>query len=265
MHVDGVGPPLVYVPGMDGTGQLFYRQAPAMARRFRVATYALRDAAEDMDTLVADLARVIGDVAPDSEPAVLVAESFGGALAMSFALERPELVRALVLLNSFPHFRPQHRLRLAIAAIRLMPWGAMRLVRRLTAFRLHSRQTHRDEIRRFLQLTARTTRHGYLNRLRILTRYDVRERLAELRMPTLLLAADEDHLIPSVAQAELMASRVPGAAMIVLRGHGHSCFLARTVNLDAILTRWPPTCTHAPCSRVGAEGAARYKPRGHSP
>jgi pimeloyl-ACP methyl ester carboxylesterase len=241
LRVRGHGVPLVYVPGMDGTGELFYRQVPRLERRFRVATYRLRDAAPDMETLVADLARVIAAVAPDGAPAVLVAESFGGALAMSLTLARPELVRALVVLNSFPHFRPQYRLRLAIGAIGLMPWGAMRVVRRLTAFRLHSPHTHRAEIRRFLQLTAPTTRAGYLSRLRILRRYDLRERLAELRVPTLFLAADRDHLIPSVEQARLMSARTPGAVMRVLPGHGHSCFLAHDVDLDAILHAWPPT------------------------
>jgi 3-oxoadipate enol-lactonase len=226
---------------MDGTGLLFYRQVARLARHFRVGTYALRDDAPDMETLVADLRDVVVRMQQHGEPAVLVAESFGGALAMSFALAHPALVRALVILNSFPFFRPQHRLHLALAGLSVMPWGAMRVVRRLTAFRLHSRYTHRDEVRRFLQLTARTTRRGYRNRLRMLTQYDVRERLAELRVPVLFLAADEDHLIPSVQQARLMASRVPSSTIVVLRGHGHSCFLAETMRLDEVLRDWPPT------------------------
>jgi pimeloyl-ACP methyl ester carboxylesterase len=241
LRVVGSGAPLVYVPGMDGTGLLFYRQVARLARHFRVGTYALRDDAPDMETLVADLRDVVVRMQQHGEPAVLVAESFGGALAMSFALAHPALVRALVILNSFPFFQPQHRLHLALAGLSVMPWGAMRVVRRLTAFRLHSRYTHRDEVRRFLQLTARTTRRGYRNRLRMLTQYDVRERLAELRVPVLFLAADEDHLIPSVQQARLMASRVPSSTIVVLRGHGHSCFLAETMRLDEVLRDWPPT------------------------
>jgi pimeloyl-ACP methyl ester carboxylesterase len=241
VRIEGQGPPLVYVPGMDGTGQLFYMQVPALARHFTVATYALRDTATDMKTLVTDLQRVVRIVAPNGEPAVLVAESFGGALAMSFTLAHPSLVRGLVVLNSFPYYQPQFRLRLALAALRIVPWGVMRVVRWVTASRLHSRHTHRSEIRRFLQLTARTTRRGYLNRLRVLTQYDIRNRLADLRAPTMFLAADQDHLIPSVAQARLMASRMPGAEMVILHGHGHSCFLARSIDLDSMLAAWSPT------------------------
>jgi pimeloyl-ACP methyl ester carboxylesterase len=225
---------------MDGTGRLFYRQVPLLARRYRVATYALRDDAGAMGVLVDDLARVVRRVSQGGGPAVVIGESFGGAVALSFALARPSLVAALVVLNSFPRFLPQRRLDLARWALRAMPWNAMGLVRRLTAFRLHSRYTHRTEIRRFLELTGDTTRHGYLGRLGILREYDVRERLGDLRVPTLFLAAERDHLVPSVEQARFMASRVPGATVRTLPGHGHVCLIASNVDLARILHQWGP-------------------------
>jgi pimeloyl-ACP methyl ester carboxylesterase len=159
-------------------------------------------------------------------------------LALSLAIAEPDRVRALVILNSFPYFAPQFRLRLAMRGLRLLPWGAMGLVRRLTAFRLHSRHTSREEMRRFLDLTARASRDGYLNRLRVLTTYDVRDRLHQLRCPTLFLAAEQDHLVPSVTQAKYMAARVPGAAFRILAGHGHICLIAPDVDLAQILKEW---------------------------
>ena len=231
---------MVLVPGMDGTGQLFYRQVPLLAGTYRVATYALRDSARSMDVLIDDLAHVIDAVAPGSGRAIVIGESFGGALALTFALAHPERVRALVIVNSFPYFAPQIRLRLARIGLGLLPWGAMTLIRRMTAARLHSRHTHRDEIRRFLELTAKATRRGYLNRLRLLTQYDVRHRLGDVTAPTLLLAADLDHLVPSVAQAEFMSARIPDAALRVLDGHGHICLIAPGVDLAALLQAWRP-------------------------
>jgi len=227
---------------MDGTGLLFYRQVPLLSAHYRVATYALRDETRDMDRLVADLAQVVDAVAPIGRRAIVIGESFGGALAMSFALRMPEKVSRLVVVNSFPFFAPQWRLRLATLGLSLLPWGAMRAVRRVTAARLHSRHTHRDEIARFMKLTARATRHGYLNRLEALRRYDIRERLSDIERPTLFLAAEQDHLVPSAAQAEFMAARVPYAVTRVLQGHGHICLIAPGIDLAAILDEWtaPP-------------------------
>jgi len=223
---------------MDGTGRLFYRQTPLLARSYRVATYALRDDATRMETLVADLASVIDSVAPAGRPVIVVGESFGGALSLSLALARPERVEALVILNSFPYFAPQLRLRLAIHGLGILPWGAMPLVRRLTAFRMHSKHTHRDDVQRFLALTRQSTKAGYIGRLRILERYDVRHRLHDIRCPTLFLAAEQDHLVPSVPQARYMATRVSGSTVRVLNGHGHICLIAQSINLASVLADW---------------------------
>ena len=237
-QVQGEGPPLIYIPGLDGTGLLFYRQARLLSPRFRVITFRLRDSARTMDTLVADVVRHLEQLLPDGTPALMVGESFGGALAMSVALAHPERIGAMVILNSFARITPVCKLYAARTAASVVPWGTMRLVRRLTASRLHSSHTHQDEIRQFLLLTRATTREGYLNRLRILTHYDLRDRLQHIHVPTLFLAADEDHLIPSVKQATYMSARLPHATMRVLRGHGHGCFLAPDLDLNIILREW---------------------------
>jgi pimeloyl-ACP methyl ester carboxylesterase len=241
LHIHGDGPPLIYIPGMDGTGLLFYRQARLLAHRFRVITFRLRDEARDMETLVADVVALLDRAVPDGAPAIVVGESFGGALAMRFALSHPERVRKLVILNSFTRITPRIKLYAGITGLHLVPWRTMQIVRRLTASRLQSSHTHEEEIKRFLMLTAATTREGYLNRLRILTQHDIRDDLPSLRVPTLFLAADQDHLIPSVEQATYMSARVPHATMRVLKGYGHGCFLAPDLDLDQLLKEWENT------------------------
>ena len=238
LSIRGEGRAVVLVPGMNGTGELFYRQVPLLERSYRVATYSLRDDAESLDRLAADLADAIDAVAPADRRAIVVGESFGGAVALTTALRHPERIAGLVILNSFPHFTPQVRLRLAIAGLSVLPWGAMPLVRHLTAFRLHSPHTHRAEVRQFIELTAHASRNGYMNRLRLLRRFDVRDRLHEIHHPTLFLAAEQDHLVPAVAQARYMADRVPSSLMRILNGHGHICLIAPDLDLAQILREW---------------------------
>jgi pimeloyl-ACP methyl ester carboxylesterase len=114
----------------------------------------------------------------------------------------------------------------------------MRLVRRLTAFRMHSTHTGATELRRFHDLMRATTREGYLSRLRMLREYDIRGRLGDLRVPVLYLAAERDHLVPSVAQARLMSRLTPNGTMRVLEGHGHVCLIAPDLDLATILDQW---------------------------
>ena len=235
--IRGEGQTVILVPGMNGTPELFYRQVPLLERSYRVVTFAVRDDAQSLDVLAADLEAIVDGVVPGGR-AIIVGESFGGAIALTFALRSPDRVEALVILNSFPHFAPQFRLRLAIAGMRLLPWGVMSLVRHLTAFRLHSPHTHRSEIKQFIALTVHASRSGYINRLTLLKGFDIRERLREIRCPVLFLAAENDHLVPAVEQARYMTDRVPSAVMRVLEGHGHICLIAPDVNLAQILGSW---------------------------
>ena len=114
----------------------------------------------------------------------------------------------------------------------------MSLVRHLTAFRLHSRHTHRADVKQFIALTAHATRDGYINRLKLLRRFDVRERLHDILQPALFLASEHDHLVPAVAQARYMADRVPSGTMRILKGHGHICLIAPDLDLAQILHEW---------------------------
>jgi len=228
--------PLVLVPGIDGTGLLFYRQLPLLEPRYAVTATRLRDEARSMEQLVADLHRTVSGASDG--PVTLLGESFGGALALSYALAHPERIGRLVILNSFAHFGSPARLWLGYHLLRATPWGMMRLVRQLNSRRMHSPGTDREEIRRFLELMRHTTREGYLSRLRILRDYDVREQLPDLQVPVLYLAADRDVLVPSVDQARLMASLTPQASVRVLEGHGHSCLIAPDLDLARLLDEW---------------------------
>ncbi|MEZ4425478.1 MAG: alpha/beta hydrolase [Gemmatimonadota bacterium] len=233
----GSGPPLVYVPGIDGTGRLLYRQTPRLQERHTVVTYRLRDDATAMDTLIADLDRVL-DAVEDLGPPTLVGESFGGALALSYALARGERIHRLVILNSFATLRPRLNLTLAAWGLEKLPWQAMARMRRLAAFRLHSPHTPRAERERFHAVMEETTRTGYVNRLRILANHDVRDRLPQLDVPTLFLAADRDHLVPAVRQGRMMERSTPDSRLEILEGHGHICLIAPDLDLAALLTRW---------------------------
>ncbi len=232
---------IVLVPGLDGTALLFYRQTPILSRRFHVETFPLPDdEACSMESLVAGLRDTIDRVARErgEDRVLLCGESFGGALSLSFALRHHERLSGLVILNSFPYIRQRVRIRLGPALLKLVPWRAMPAVRRFTESRLHSSHTRREDIEEFHRRTRSIGRRGYIRRLEILREYDIRDELHKIEVPTLFLAADQDHVLPSVAEARYMAARMPRATVRILEGYGHVCMIHDDFDLLAHVDPW---------------------------
>jgi pimeloyl-ACP methyl ester carboxylesterase len=242
---------LVLVPGLDGTALLFYRQLPLLTRRFNVVAFPLPNESDrHMADLVEELRTLVVEVAPQG--VILCGESFGGALSLSFALAHPELARGLVIVNSFSRIQQRIKLWLGPLALRLLPWAAMPLVRRFTEARLHSAHALPEDLREFHERSKSIGRRGYIRRVEILRDYDLRERLHEIRAPTLFLAGDRDQLVPSVEEAEFMAARVPDAKVVILEGYGHICLINHDLDLLEHVGPWWDRVT-----RTGAAGGVR--------
>jgi len=234
---EGAPPPIVMVPGIDGTALLFYRQTPLLSRHFDVVSFPLPDSPNaTMDDLVADLSGLIQEVS--AQGAILVGESFGGALSLSTALDRPDLVKGLVILNSFPW--ANQRLKLAVApwVMRAVPWAAMPMMRRFTESRIHSEHTLPEDLSEFHERARQIGRAGYIRRLEIIRSYDIRSRLHEIQPPSLFLAADQDQLVPSTMWANYMNDRVPNSEMVTLNGYGHVCMITHDFDLTRYIVPW---------------------------
>ncbi len=231
------GDTIILVPGLDGTALLFYRQIPLLAERFNVVAFPLPDDnTATMDSLVSELADVIEEVAPKG--AVLLGESFGGALSMSTALARPELVSGLVIVNSFPWLHARIQLNVGRLLMKVVPWAAMPFIRRGTEARIHSAHTNAEDLKEFHERMLHTGRDGYRRRLTILRTFDIRNRLQDIKVPTLLLAGDQDRLLPSTKWAKYMQERISDARLTILSGYGHVCLITHDLDLREHVVPW---------------------------
>ena len=114
---------LVLLPGLDGTGSLFTPLRGNLPEQFNVAvvTYPC-----DKALNYQQLFPYIREVLPWGHPYTLVAESFSGPLALLFAAEQPEDIKAIVLSASFvtnplPPFAEWARQRLKDSLFRKPP------------------------------------------------------------------------------------------------------------------------------------------------
>ena len=110
LHVQelGSGPPVVMLHGLFGNLATWYFTAGTeLAPRYRVITYDLRGhgrsdrtpSGYDVASMARDLEAVVGQLASQDE-VTLVGHSYGGVIALAFALRHPKRVRKLVLVDA---------------------------------------------------------------------------------------------------------------------------------------------------------------------
>jgi pimeloyl-ACP methyl ester carboxylesterase len=237
-QVEESRPLLVYIAGLDGTGELFYKQAPALAPSYRVATFRQREQGRfTYDDLTDDVAAVIGSAGESR--ATIVGESFGGTIAMQFAIRFPLMAERLVVVNSFPRFRPRWKIEIAAAFAPIVPPRLNWLLRRgANTLGLMQDGVSAEDRRRFFQAIRGVKHEGWARRLRLIAELNIENRLPEIQAPSLFIAGAKDPLLNSVREARLMAARIPNADVKIIDGAGHACLLGNKVILADLLDEW---------------------------
>jgi 3-oxoadipate enol-lactonase len=220
-RVCGQGPFLLYLPGLDGTGELFFRQIPELARDFTVITFSLRtEGSFTYEDLIGDLTLLIEELG--CSRVALCGESFGGTLALQFAIARPEMVERLIIINSFPYFRNRALLLAGRILIDLVPGELLHLSRSAAArLRMIAEDLSGEDLDKFIAITSRVPKLAAMRRMQLVAEHDVRDKLGSIEAPTLLIASRKDRLQNSVTEAELMASSMPSAKIRIIEDCGH--------------------------------------------
>ncbi len=156
-------------------------------------------------------ARWLVDRLPE-EPSVLVGHSYGGAVALQVALDWPGRVRGLVLVSSAARLRVHPAILAAVAAS--TPQQPYRLD---VGFGPGTRPV---VIERYAEVTAGVPTATALADWRACDTFDVRHRLGEVTVPTLVVHGSEDFLTPAKHQARL-AEALPDAQRVAVDGRGH--------------------------------------------
>jgi pimeloyl-ACP methyl ester carboxylesterase len=170
----------------------------------------------------------------------LLAESFGGAVALQAAIDFPDRVIALALVNTFAHYRRRMSLALSRTFLRATPSWAVVAGRRVFApLILFGGRRERAAIQEFLgtQKPKRTGRaskgskdataviwgldEGYHSRMRMIQGLDLRRELGQVCQPVTLFASGRDRIVDSVRQAIEMAQVLPNAEVVTLERRGH--------------------------------------------
>ena len=201
----------VLLPGLHGTSRLF---APFTEAAPSGSGFELIDYPEDGPQSVSRLADVVsGRLSTD--PYILVAESFGGPIALAAAAKHPPGLVGLVLAGSFARSPvPAALAHLPDAAFRL---AMTSLYPARVALAGPGRSRRLDELLRAeLPRVPPTT---FLRRVRTILTTDVQRLLGGVRVPSLILRATRDLLVPRRCHRELVAGLLAATSIAIEGPH----------------------------------------------
>jgi len=241
----GDGPPLVLVHGFTGSATDWAGVVDELATGREVVTVEHRghgnstntgdEATYTFDQLVADLAAVVDALELDRFD--LLGHSMGGIVAMRYALQHPERLRSLILMDTgarasaegpstafmragFDIAREGGVAAVLASIERFIPDDE---VGQRTLVQLRDNYDHLD-VAAFLALGEE-----------LLTHPSVLDRLAGLTVPTTVVVGENDHNLRPAADD--LAATIPGSVLVVIPDAAHSPQVEnRSAWMDAVLS-----------------------------
>lgn len=172
------------------------------------STYLLDEFMSDLDAAVEKL-----EMPPRF---VVAAHSFGGALGMSYAAQRPERVDKLVLMATASLIPLSGFIKVVL---RLPPW-VLECIKRLAPGRL-SCSAH--VLRKFVPRTVFP--------------FNGTELLRHIQAPTLVIIGERDHLVPRVA-SQMMADQIEKSHVEIIRHAAHMPLIERADAVSRAIDRF---------------------------
>lgn len=242
----GSGPVALFLHGLGGSRTAWEPQLAGLSDLRRCvawdmpgygASTGLPDSFGSVAAAAAALVRRLGAGPEGDGPVDVVGLSLGGMVAQHLAIEHPEVVRSLVLLDSSPAFGLDGTTRQDWLALRLEPLAAGRTPAELAPAvmaAISGPEVTQDQLAEGVAAMSRVPPEGLRAACLTLVTHDTRERLGAIHHPTLVAVGEYDRETP-LPYAELLAAGIPDARLAVIPGAGHLSPLEQPDRVNALI------------------------------
>ena len=244
-EVHGEGEPLLLVMGLAADTLAWALQVPAFSARHQTVIFDNRDVGQSS---MAEGPYEITDMARDAlaladelelERFHLVGVSMGGAIAQEIALAQPERVRSLTLAVSFSAGGAWARKLSQTWSARVQQMSLEQRVDELMLLTLSEAFFENADgvawLRNLmLQNPNPQSADAFARQLGASSRHDTRDRLAGLAVPTQVIGAEYDILVPVWKSREL-ADLIPDARLTVIESAPHGANMERAEDFNRLV------------------------------
>ena len=167
---------------------------------------------------------------------VLVGISMGGTIAIQIALDYPQYVERLVLVNTFAALRPNRLKDLSYLAVRFIRANLLGVHAQaeMVAWRIFP-EAGQEPLRKILiNSILQSDPAVYRAAMRSLGLFDVKKRLQQIKIPTLVVTGTLDSMVPPAVQA-VLAEKIPGAQQVFITGGRHAVIVDQPERFNQVL------------------------------
>ena len=227
-EINGEGQPLLFIHGLGSSTRDWEYQVPEFSKSYKVITLDLRGHGQSdkpagpysMSMFAADTIGLLRGLGIDR--AHVVGLSLGGGVAFQLAVDAPQMLKTLTIVNSTPEllvrsFKDQLMVWQRIAIVKLL---GMRKMGEVLSKRLFIKP-EQDALRQvFVTRWAENDQRAYLNAMGALVGWSVAAQIGLIHCPTLVISADQDYTPVSVK--EEYVARMPNAQLVVIPDSRHA-------------------------------------------
>jgi 3-oxoadipate enol-lactonase len=242
-EVHGEGDPLLCVHGLSIDTLGWALQVPSWSSQYRTIVFDNRDVGRSSrasnDYEIADMAADVIALADQLglERFHLLGLSMGGAIAQELALTHPDRVQTLTLCVTFGGGGAWGRTQARAWSRRALAMTREERIDELMLLCFSERFYENEQQVAFLRQALLANPNpqepeAFVRQLNATARHEARERLGQLAVPTHVIGAELDVLLPVWKSREL-AALIPGAELTVLAGAAHGANLEHAEAFNA--------------------------------
>jgi pimeloyl-ACP methyl ester carboxylesterase len=229
-QVERMKPILLFIHGAGGSHRVWEYQLKFFENAIAVdlAGHDGRVGKSTIDEYVEEVKRFCDD--KSLRNIVMVGNSMGGAIVQRFALDHPEYLKAIVLVCTG-------------AKLKVTPIifdTIKKNYAQLTEFMKESAFSHKTPIeirKRAAEEMTKTSPEVAYRDFEACDKFNIMNRLEEIRLPTLIICGLEDQLTP-VKYSEYLKSNIPNSRLEIVTDAGHMVMLEKPAEFNGKLEKF---------------------------
>lgn len=240
-EIAGQGSPVLLIHGLGSSARDWENQIPVFSTLYRVVAFDVRGHGQSdkppgpysIPLFTADTTQLLQ--ALEIGPSHVVGISMGGMIAFQLAIDAPELVQSLVIVNSGPELVVRSlpdRLNVLQRSLLVRIFG-MRKIGEFLGNRLFPKPEQESLRQMFIERWAENDKRAYLEAFHGLLGWSVLDHLHTIICPTLVVASDEDYTPVSAKEAYI--GRLAKGELVVIEDARHAVTAERPEDFNQVV------------------------------